>query len=197
MAFPSADDAAPEIVIRGPKAEVAAVHPEVTAVVEEARRQETLHSYKTVVLVDPSFVKFIIGKDGSAVNKLSAAHNVRVDIEQAAKKGGEGSDAKAGKAADGKAADAKAAKATPDPKAGKAPAAKAADKPAAAAAAAAAPAVEKDQVIISGQKDGVEAAKREIEQRIKDLVRLRANVARGTRVALQVRGADVLRRADL
>ena len=158
---------------------------EVAALIEEARRQEELNSYVAEVLLDREFVKFIIGKDGAAINKVSTAHNVRIDVEKfvadeaakPAEKAKAPAAAAAAPAAASKAADKGKAPAAAADK-GKAPAA-AADKgkaPAAAAdkgkaAAVAAPPAGKDKLIIRGQKEGVEAAKKELLLRIKELVR--------------------------
>jgi hypothetical protein len=155
------------ITLRGPKSEVAAALPEVHALVAEARKQEALHSYVAEVLVEPQFVKFLIGKEGAAITKLCTVHSVHVDVEDVSDGPADKAKAPAVAADKGKKAPAQADK-------GKTPSSaddKAKAKPAAAAAAA--PAAPKERLVIRGQKDGVEAAKKELLQRIKELVRRR------------------------
>ena len=221
LTVPSSEDKSDVIILRGPKAEVDVAKKEVAALIEEARRQEELNSYVAEVLLDREFVKFIIGKDGAAINKVSAAHNVRIDVEKfVAEEAAKPAEKAKAPAAAGAAAGA-AAVAAPAADKGKAPAAgKAADKgkapaPAAAAAAdkgkapaaaadkgkaaaVAAPPAGKDKLIIRGQKEGVEAAKKELLLRIKELVRLRAGPGKdasvnglvsGARIQLGTRGA--------
>ena len=140
---PAADEKSDVITVRGPKSDVEAVRKEVLALIEEAKRLEELNGHMAELSIDHQFVKYIVGKEGAAIKKLSAAHNIQIDIEQAQQQQTAG-------------AAAKPAEEKPAAKGGKAKAAGGA-------------ASVKDKIVLRGTKEGIDAAKKELQQRIKEL----------------------------
>ncbi|GAA6056085.1 hypothetical protein JCM3770_001962 [Rhodotorula araucariae] len=69
-----------EVVVRGPKDEVARVKAELERIAEEAKNEEIVNSHVIEFEIPTEHVRHIVGKAGAGVNKLREDLGVRVDF---------------------------------------------------------------------------------------------------------------------
>lgn len=146
------------IIVRGPKADVEAAVKEINVIVEEARHFEVMNSFTEEIMVEQKYLKYVVGREGAAINQLRTAHSVRVDIEEPKSASSSTTTDKAAK--DDKSKDDKTKKG--DKK-----------KTEAAPSEKAAPAKEsseKQKVIIRGTKKGVADAKKELLAKLQEVI---------------------------
>ncbi|GAA5902057.1 hypothetical protein JCM6882_000178 [Rhodosporidiobolus microsporus] len=79
-----------DVVIRGPKDEVARVQKELERIAEDAKNEEIVNSHVVEFEIATEHVRHIVGKAGSGVNKLRDDLGVRVDFSETGKAGKKG-----------------------------------------------------------------------------------------------------------
>ncbi|GAA5842863.1 hypothetical protein JCM11251_005830 [Rhodosporidiobolus azoricus] len=79
-----------DVVIRGPKDEVARVQKELERIAEDAKNEEIVNSHEVVFDIPTEQVRHIVGKGGAGVNKLRDDLGVRVDFAETGKSGKKG-----------------------------------------------------------------------------------------------------------
>ncbi|GAA5947455.1 hypothetical protein JCM3775_002091, partial [Rhodotorula graminis] len=78
--FAPASGAEDDVVVRGPKDEVARVKGELLRIAEEAKNEEIVNSHVIEFEIPTEHVRHIVGKSGAGVNKLREDLGVRVDF---------------------------------------------------------------------------------------------------------------------